>query len=543
MASDCGSPTSTLLNRLDTLLDANAIGLRELPSSPGTEQPTVSFIPIAPQAYNRYDRRQYIKRIPGDHIVPPLSRGLHRNPLVHWITREHPEGALYFRHCEKSIYTDVNLYSPKDRSLFAFCVQEILTTTKADWLLRSGNNINLILDIQKHDKVKKTIECAYYFVDHTERLIFWMDPFAMGELDHWKRVPGMTTRTHIKKALELEYWRHIEYFPSTLLTSPGIVKELKDRIIFSLTDILTSSTSTSFLSTDNLIQQLAIVDALKANTEQATRQEASYSNVIVDSTWGIVIGRLMKELVREKFINCNGEFCARLDSMNSVYGVTENAPSSRFAFMAGILFKIPHAHLRTLNAMYRDRLLNPRSWKEFIHRLRSEWQETVLFGTLILNANVGFLAISSGNLDLAPLPRALSYISVLFGLGSVLTAICLSRQYGQQDRDNIVVDMMGPAGFFARRSIVGLESLAVLYALPYGFMIWGMITFLIAFLVMAMQSISGGFLWALIAIFAVIFATASGHLIGEEMIRSWRKWRKWIFSFKAKSDEILPVTV
>jgi hypothetical protein len=88
--------------------------------------------------------------------------------------------------------------------------------------------------------------------------------------------------------------------------------------------------------------------------------------------------------------------------------------------------------------MFKDGILNCKGWNDFTRSLRSEWQDTVLFvgsqsqfygpwnliflqGTLILNANVGFLAISSGTIMLHRLAQTLSYISVFFGIGSIMT--------------------------------------------------------------------------------------------------------------------------
>lgn len=65
-------------------------------------------------------------------------------------------------------------------------------------------------------------ECGYYFVDHSKRVIFWLDVFNISTLQVWDWVPGIETSSHVSEysalpnmeealtvvemALEIEYW-------------------------------------------------------------------------------------------------------------------------------------------------------------------------------------------------------------------------------------------------------------------------------------------------------------------------------------------------
>jgi hypothetical protein len=40
---------------------------------------------------------------------------------------------------------------------------------------------------------------VYYFVDHTERLIFSIDNFEIPKLSLWRTMPGITASTHVSK--------------------------------------------------------------------------------------------------------------------------------------------------------------------------------------------------------------------------------------------------------------------------------------------------------------------------------------------------------
>ena len=89
-------------------------------------------------------------------------------------------------------------------------------------------------------------------------------------------------------------------------------------------------------------------------------------------------------------------------------------------------------------------------WSTFIGKLQTEWQEFVLYvrlssylwpslfeleiilqATVLLNANVAFLAIPS--VDTGPYVRdasqIVSYISVIASIGSVITGLLLIRQH------------------------------------------------------------------------------------------------------------------
>ncbi|KAJ7485356.1 hypothetical protein FB451DRAFT_1392105 [Mycena latifolia] len=408
----------------DTLVDG--IFLQQIQASPtgtsalGTQYPSVTFIPIAPQIFNRYDRCRYIERVAHDYVLHPVSRVIHRDPLAEWIPHEHPEGALYFRHIEKNVFTDVDLYDPAAFSHLAVCMEQILRRPHADSVLRSGN-VDLVLDILTCDKAH--LECAYYFVDHAERLVFWIDDFRMSKLKAWRAVPGITTATHVRLGLEIEYWQHVDYFPSALPISGAVLKTLRSLILFGITDTMTSLTTTSPFPTEHMFRMLSVVETITTDIESVGPTEVNTATLmVIDKPWGVAIGRFMIEFARTKFYNFNGEPSARLDSTNSVYGPMPEA-SYPFIFISPLLFNSPRSHLTNIHTMYKDGILNCMGWKHFIRHLRSEWQETILFGTLILNANVGFLAISSGTIALEPPAQTLSYISGFFGLGSIMTGV------------------------------------------------------------------------------------------------------------------------
>jgi len=108
-----------------------------------------------------------------------------------------------------------------------------------------------------------------------------------------------------------------------------------------------------------------------------------------------------------------------------------------------------------------------------VEQLRTEWRDLLILSTVLLNANVAFLAIPSvdnGSNHRTPSQIA-SYMSVVASIGSIITGLLLIR--GR--RNAIEIDEF-------RRGPRGLKTWAIMYSLPYVLLMWAMICFLMAFL-------------------------------------------------------------
>ncbi|KAJ7706970.1 hypothetical protein B0H17DRAFT_1192508 [Mycena rosella] len=82
----------------------------------------------------------------------------------------------------------------------------------------------------------------------------------------------------------------------------------------------------------------------------------------------------------------------RLDRRTSVFGYVP-AHSLLFRILTPILFNTPSGHLRTLEEVYVNEILNLSSWCHVVDTLSLEWQEHILFATVLMNASIAFLAI------------------------------------------------------------------------------------------------------------------------------------------------------
>jgi hypothetical protein len=98
-----------------------------------------------------------------------------------------------------------------------------------------------------------------------------------------------------------------------------------------------------------------------------------------------------------------------------------------------------------------------------------------LQATVVLNANVAFLAIQSvdngGGTPSTRSPTQISsYLSMLTSIGSIIIGLLLVKHHRNRDRASAA----DAAKFIFHRThpTLGLETLAVLYSLPYAMLIW-----------------------------------------------------------------------
>lgn len=158
------------------------------------------------------------------------------------------------------------------------------------------------------------------------------------------------------------------------------------------------------------------------------------------------------------FENYYGEHCARLSIDQSVYPPEDASPlrSWLLRVVSIFLFWIPDQTVLKLQKIWVDNILCTSRWNEFLAEKRKEWEKTItpvrnfLKGqmglayvgtqaTVLLSANVGFLAISSVDTNHNPHARGpaqiASYCSTLLCLGSYITGHVLSLQHSREARD------------------------------------------------------------------------------------------------------------
>ncbi|KAJ6569436.1 hypothetical protein B0H19DRAFT_1257085 [Mycena capillaripes] len=468
----------------------------------------LKLLPICPESFQRYNRLRTIERRPTKYPVSPLSRSFSRDPPLQWSSHRHPEGGLYFEHGEHRVFTDCYLYDDALLGQITCALDELWGRPGVKGLLSThSSQFDIVLDLMKETPENK--ECGYYFVDHSERIIFWADVFEMSTLEIWEFVPGIETASHVKMALEIQYW--LVDLKREFLVNSFLLHELRDTIIYSIGG---GSVSWLVIGPDSDDVLLTLTREMIGDLTSPTRVDMNRGSVVI-------FARFMKEFARERFYHFHGERTARLNSYESVYG-HQRKRSYFVMLISPLLLNAPLHHLRAIEVVNTDKLINYASWHKLIAELRSEWQDLVLYGTLILNTNMAFLAVPATVNSRAG--QIASYASVCFGLGSVILSIILLRKYHSETPD--VPDDDTASAFFHQYGWTahGLEPLSIVLSLPYALMVWGMVTFISAFLIMVFETKSievRGIMWA--TIFTVVVAIM-GFMWTERHL-FWRKMK------------------
>ncbi|KAJ7825293.1 hypothetical protein B0H14DRAFT_3145385 [Mycena olivaceomarginata] len=445
-----------------------------------------AFFTTAPDPhFQRYDRNVKIAKDTVKMTLEPgtrLFRAVYclSDVPVDWTAYIHPEGALYYVHNSMNIFTDSPLHEKPSLEIAMEFICQIEEYRSTNGIL-PDDDVDLVLDLIMDEHGQPA--CGYYLADHHQRIIFWYDAFDVGGLPRVNHVYGARSPHHIEIELTAQYWYHCSLFPSTLHVTRELVQGLRDTIVFSIggkencENSITAATSTVGYSVDDLLKMLTVVESLKENTE------TDYGGT------ACILSRFMWAFADHKFYNFHGEPCARLEKEKSVFG-SMRTRSFLLRIFGPLLFNVPLAHLRSLEKIYVDEIAYIAPWRRIMDTLCIQWQEHILYATVLLNANVAFLTIptvdNGEHIYARSASQISSYVSVIASLGSVIIGLNLVHQNRKRRDDEIAV-----AAAFLRRHFhgrFGLESLALLHSLPFVLLMWGTIAFLIAFLVMCFQS-------------------------------------------------------
>ncbi|THU75194.1 hypothetical protein K435DRAFT_814570, partial [Dendrothele bispora CBS 962.96] len=218
------------------------------------------FYPMLPETSTRYDATGTISReSPDTYKIPHSTRRFEEEQPEGWKRSTHPEGARYFFHPDKKVYTDANILDADVLSeietamtkIFGFC-------TDAGFMLPSSTN--LVLDVELAESPDNDSIYKYYLVDHEYRSIFWLDDLAFDEefFSICYEVKGVSSSSHIRHHIEQQYWYHCHLFPTSLTLTPDLVDELRDILMHWISDSFTSATSTAPYTVGELRDMLSL---------------------------------------------------------------------------------------------------------------------------------------------------------------------------------------------------------------------------------------------------------------------------------------------
>ncbi|RPD75534.1 hypothetical protein L226DRAFT_545397 [Lentinus tigrinus ALCF2SS1-7] len=376
-----------------------------------------------------------------------------------WVGYTHPEGRLYFHNPLKRIYTDTDVRDPKLLSILERFSAQIDEMVYERGLVLPPDH-DLVLFLEWREISQNGYNWIYYFVDHSSRTLFWVDDYDPLTDLFMDEVDALNCPYDIKYELQGRYWGHIELYPHGREIPEDVWTELSGMLLFADLDVTTSMTTTVTYRAEEVHRMLAMAKSAKSV------EKTVYATVVV---------------ARQRWLNCYGQTHARLGRDQSVYNSPKPRRTLLIRLFAPLFWNAPDVHLRGLEKIFIDGIIAVVPWGTFIGKLQNEWQEFVLYATVLLNANVAFLAIPSvdnGPNDITA-AQISSYLSIITSVGSILLGLLLIRQHRVKAKETA-----DDANAFLRsrkHKMLGLETLAIIYSLPYAMLMWGMVTFLVAF--------------------------------------------------------------
>ncbi|OJA08211.1 hypothetical protein AZE42_06851 [Rhizopogon vesiculosus] len=513
VAFDTKSPQNIIASLASSSMPEPNIPIQLQPVASG-QSIVINLTPIIPTEVKRYSRNIPVS---DDDAVFEIKKGhLGYNeqpaPEMEWQALTHPEGALFFYHPYKRVFTDANVRDSRTATKVSRAAEKAYKEAhKADVTLPTS--VELGLELMPNDD--STL--GYYFANHDKRVVFWFEDYESHLL--MSNVRGVEHESHIRYAVESEYWfatsyllrfmrrdidrRHIELFPNNRFLPRDDVVRLKQIVMHAQAENITSDTSLAPFSPDDIANMLTLMDPLMSSIDLQHEH----------SVW--IVARLMRLFCNSKFVNFCGQPGARLDADQSLHGDPSDGPKNIILrVMNIIMFGSPDAHSKALHRIWVDESIVQPRWKNFIDRLNNEWNGFTIFSTVMLAVDISFLAVPSVQGQTAA--NLVAYLSTLCAMGSLVVSLVLAGQVNDTRRNNA----KGVALFMVQmsQSMLGLESLALMLSLPFALLIWGM-TFFGAALAILIFHTSGivtisviSPIWAAIVILAMWPALAANDI-------------------------------
>ncbi|KAG1751741.1 hypothetical protein EDB19DRAFT_1197946 [Suillus lakei] len=473
--------------------------------SPNGSPITLHFVPSVVDPKSRYENRPLVNSSWSSNGIPAFMRSF-PNQSCPWLNGDwqmciHPEGALYLYSDRKRTFTEAHIndyfFGLMDR-----CADELYDMARTKSPNIDADDIELVVQVVPN----QANSCQYYFVDHATRTLFWLH-----DQDHDQATknifygfPGVYDPSHIRCALESQYWMHCERYPKHELERVKLLKELREVVVYASAEIITSDPSLSPFGADELSRILELVNHLQKNV-----QEPDFPHSIC------VIARFMHYFCKAKYFNFWGLPCARLEADESVYKEVagfDPLTSSLSLALDVVLFWAPQAHLNDLRRVWVDQCLNSPRWKDYNTKLMTEWTGISIYSTVMLAVDVSFLAVPNVNISSSQSIGVIAtYLSIISITGSLVVSVLLVRQnqrYGCESADKA-----GEFLYSMTDTFFGDKALATVNSLPYAMLMWGMIYFSIALLYNVFKS----------ATTAMLASVVSGCVV-VTMFISWFIW-------------------
>ena len=146
-------------------------------------------------------------------------------------------------------------------------------------------------------------------------------------------------------------------------------------------------------------------------------------------------------------------------------------------FLSPLLLFAPEVHLIAFQDIYIDISYTIRPRNDFASKMETSFAEYITYATIILNADVVYLAIPTVQGPSSSSASVACIASMIMSLGSIVTGLLLMRwRKSGGDYAEEVCKYLTPkdgATHNATRLKRRMERLAILCSLPYALLFWG----------------------------------------------------------------------
>ncbi|KAG1723719.1 uncharacterized protein EDB91DRAFT_1340174 [Suillus paluster] len=380
----------------------------------------------------------------------PLACSEELAPVAGWEPLTHPNGALFFYHPYQRVFTDANVRDPATAVRMGKAAEKVYQEAwNADVILQPS--IELALEITKKNG---HIQIGYYFVDHDRRVIFWFEAHKSDDL--MCRVRGVERKSHIRYAVESQYWRHVELFPNKRSLPENVVMLLKEIVVHAQAENIVVGTSQANFASDQVERILGLMDPLTSSINREHEHSVH------------IVARCMSRICLARFLCFCGQPGARLHAYQFLYGYS-NTCSMFFRAINVLMFGSPRIYSRNFQRITVDKVLLTGQARNLVDRLKSEWNIYSIFSTVMVAVDISFLSVSSVQTQTVVI--ILTYMSTLCAMGSLASTLVFAKQltfdWRYPDSDKC------PTSFISGTSPVN----AIMLSLPFSLLTWGMIYF------------------------------------------------------------------
>ncbi|KAI9067010.1 hypothetical protein FKP32DRAFT_1684141 [Trametes sanguinea] len=411
-------------------------------------------------------------------VFPDLLICRRVSEIEGWKKHVHPEGQVYFRYAveDRAYHTNAWLFDSDTLEDIKEAVKYIERELKGPEHSDLKNKaFDIGLDVYIDPDSGNKLPC-YYMCDPEEEEIFWLQECHIDWVVEEENFPSYD-REHLKHALSQAYWFHVHMFPHEKPLSQQSLQELISILNYHLYDRETSRTSNAPYGADDLHRFVELFSRIKPR-----------SGDVVSEYDMAAVARMKTLLCGDQFRHYHGTKWARLDSNRSVHHDTSLIVHNHtwwFYVTSWLLFWTPSIYIKRIDEMWLDQKINHQPWRKFISELQEDWTASITPSTVILGANVGFLAIQSVDQGGNMVPhrsagQIISYISTLLTIGNIIACTVLARQH-RPSRHRHAEDALNYLLSRASEKWQA-ELLAIVLSIPTAFFVWGLLAFSAAIL-------------------------------------------------------------